>query len=738
MIHKFTLLFCLHFPFAVLSQSQELQKLTLNDSVSILLDLSDEKELQHDLNASLKYAMDAVKYAESEKDDYSLSVSFYVLGNCFDRLKDADSALESYQKALELGKKINAYKVVINSYNGLGNIYCEFKDDLKTGKLYYEQSALYAQKTGKPKDLFISNLNLAWTYLDLDEIDKAYQKLIAARESLEISEKQSYNPHFAANLELQFARYHKFKKNTEKALLYIENSKKIALDNDMYEDLIEIYKVRFEIYNSIKDFPKAIESLKEKQSYQNKLYDSDKLIEAERLKMAFEFENYERKLATARDEKIYLEKIAQSNKRIIQITTIAIGLLLLIILLMYISYRNVKKTNELRYTNKKLEEAKIKAEQLTKLKSDFISNVSHELRTPLYGITGITSILLRDKESFSKHKEVLGALKFSSDHLLNLVNNVLKLGKIESQEIGEETKTAINLPELITSITITVDAFVRERGNHIDINIAPDIAKVFYKIDGLKLSEILYNLINNAVKFTNCGVITVEAHKTSSSIGRQNIPFDEILFVVKDTGLGIPKEKQKIIFEAFKQVNEQENIYDGVGLGLTIIKDILQNMGSTIHLESELGEGSTFSFTLNLERSDIPQSTAQGIKDPLESKRLLLAEDNKVCQIVSSKLIKQLGHEYTMVENGEEAINEYDKGGFDIVLMDLNMPVIDGYEASVRIIEKYPTAQIVALTATDISQVRDKCLKAGMISVLNKPLTREELEKTIQGLSVEW
>jgi signal transduction histidine kinase len=453
--------------------------------------------------------------------------------------------------------------------------------------------------------------------------------------------------------------------------------------------------------------------------------------------MAFEFESYERKLATARDEKIYLEKIAQSNKRIIQITTIAIILLLLIILLMYISYRNVKRTNELRYTNKKLEEAKSKAEQLTKLKSDFISNVSHELRTPLYGITGITSILLQDKESFSKHKDVLGALKFSSDHLLNLVNNVLKLGKIESQETEGECRIATNLRELITSITITVDALVRERGNHIDVNISPEIKEVFYKIDGSKLSEILYNLINNAVKFTNCGVITVEAHKTSSSIGSHNTPFDEILFIVKDTGLGIPKEKQKIIFEAFKQVNEQENIYDGVGLGLTIIKDILQNMGSTIHLESELGEGSTFSFTLNLERSDIPQSTAQDIKDPLASKRLLLAEDNKVCQIVSSKLIKQLGHEYTMVENGEEAIIEYDKGGFDIVLMDLNMPVIDGYEASVRIIEKYPTAQIVALTATDISQVRDKCLKAGMISVLNKPLTREELEKTIQALSVE-
>lgn len=735
MIYKLAFFFSLCFPFAVLSQSQEKKKLTLNDSVDILLDISDEKELQHDLNASLKYAMDAVKYAESQKDDYSLSVSLYVLGNCFDRLKDADSAVESYQKALELGKKISAYKVVINSYNGLGNVYCEFKDDLKTGKFYYEQSALYAKKTAKPEDLFISNLNLAWTYLDLNDIDKAYQKLIAARESLDIAEKHSYNPHFATNLELQFARYHKFKKNTEKALSYIENSTKIALDHDMYEDLIEIYSERFEIYNSIKDFPKAIESLKAKQAYQNRLYDSDKLIEAERLKMAFEFQNYERQLATARDEKIYLEKITLSNKRIILITTIAIVLLLLIILLMYIAYRNAKKTNELRYTNKKLEEAKIKAEQLTKLKSDFISNVSHELRTPLYGITGITSILLQDKESFSKHKDVLGALKFSSDHLLSVVNNVLKIGKMESQETGEETKTDINLRELMTSITITADAFVRERGNAIHVNISPEIAERLYKIEGLKLAEVLYNLINNAIKFTNCGVITVAVHRVSSSLGSGNTAFDELLFEVKDTGLGIPKEKQKIIFEAFKQVNEQENIYDGVGLGLTIIKDTLKNMGSTIHLESELGVGSTFSFTLNLERSEAPQWTAQRIKKPLVSKRFLVAEDNKVCQIVSGKLIKQLGHEYTMVKNGEQAISEYDNGGFDMVFMDLNMPGIDGYEASVRILEKYPNAQIVALTATEISQVRDKCLKAGMISILNKPLTREELEKTIYALS---
>lgn len=717
------------------SQSQELQKFILNDSVSILLDLSDKKTAQNDLNASLKHAMEAVTYAETEKDDYSLSVSLYVLGNCFDRLKDADNAIKNYQKAIELGKKINAHKVVLNSYNGLGNVYCEFEDDLKTGKFYYEQSALYAKKTGEPKDLFISNLNLAWTYLDLNEIDKAYQELIAARESLDIAEKQSYIPHFASNLELQFARYYQLKKNTKKALLYIENSKKIALDHDMYEDLIEIYKVRFEIYNSLKNFPEAIESLKEKQSYQNRLYDSDKLIEAERLKTAFEFENYERKLETARDEKIYLEKIAQSDKRIILITSIAIALLLLIILLMYISYNNAKKTDELRYTNKKLEEAKAKAEQLIKLKSDFISNVSHELRTPLYGITGVTSILIQDKESFAKHNDLLAALKFSSDHLLNLVNNVLKIGKIESQELEEDIQTDINLREIIASTTITLNNLVLERGNTIDINISPEITEVFYKTDGLKLSEILYNLINNAVKFTNCGVITVEAHKTSSTIANDNTPFDEILFAVKDTGVGIPKEKQKIIFDAFKQVNDQENIYDGVGLGLTIIKDILKKMGSTIHLESELGMGSIFSFTLSLERSKNPQSRVQSLENPLVSKRLLVVEDNKVCQIVSSKLIKQLGHEYSMVENGKEAIIEYDKGGFDFVLMDLNMPVIDGYDASIAILEKHPTAQIVALTATDISQVRDKCVKAGMISVLNKPLTREQLEKTIKALS---
>lgn len=716
-------------------EAQEVQKLALNDSVKSLLDLSDQKQLQNNLNASLKYAMDAVQYAESEKDDYSLGESLYVLANCFDRLKDADNAIESFQKAIEIGKKINAYQILSISYNGLGNIYCELKDDLKTGTFYHEQSAVYAQKSGRAMDTFIANLNLAWTYLDINEIEKAQEKLIVAKESLDLVEKESYKPHFAANLDLQFARYYGYKENIEKALRYIENSTNIALENDLYEDLIEIYKVRFEIYNSIKDFPKAIESLQEQQSYQNKLYDRDKLVEAERLKMAFKFENYERELTIARDEKRYLEKITQSNKRIIVITIIAIILLLLIMLLMYISYKNAKKTDELRFTNKKLEEAKIKAEQLTKLKTDFISNVSHELRTPVYGITGITAILLQEKESFSQHKEVLGALKFSSDHLLNLVNNVLKLEKIESKETVGETKSSENLRELITSIIITVDAFARERGNLIDVHIPPEINEVCYKVEKLKLSEVLYNLINNAIKFTNCGTITIEALKMSSSIGNGNASFDEIRFVIKDTGIGIAQEQQKAIFEAFKQVNEQENIYDGVGLGLTITKDILQHMGSTIHLESELGVGSTFSFTLNLERCDNSNSTVVGIKESSVTKRILLVEDNKICQMVSSKLIKQLGHEYSIAENGKEAIIAYDKGGFDIVLMDLNMPVMDGYEAALEIIKKYPDAHIVALTATDIGQARDKCLKAGIHSILNKPLTQDQLEKVINVIS---
>jgi len=386
----------------------------------------------------------------------------------------------------------------------------------------------------------------------------------------------------------------------------------------------------------------------------------------------------------------------------------------------------------LKARNKQLEIAKNQAEKSSELKSNFISNVTHELRTPLYGVVGLTSLLLKSNDLSTKDTKFLKSLKYSGDYLLNLVNDILQIGKIESQKI-ELKNVTVNIRVLLENIVNSFDYRLEETNNQVQVTIDKNIPE-FIKCDNVRLSQVLINLIGNSIKFTENGKIDIR-------IKLINIEGDHVSlrFEVEDDGPGIPKEKQKIIFENFSQLDENSNTnYQGTGLGLPITKNIIELFDSNLEVESELEIGTTFGFELTFE---IDREAKPKIKETKHVKgetisltkkyKILVAEDNKINQIVTQNLLQRENYECVIAKNGLEALDAHRETNFDLILMDINMPVMNGNEStkSIRAFDK--TTPIIALTAADIEQVKADYKLIGFDGIITKPFDNYEFFQTI-------
>lgn len=393
---------------------------------------------------------------------------------------------------------------------------------------------------------------------------------------------------------------------------------------------------------------------------------------------------------------------------------VSVAIILMLISLFFALKRRKKLVAQLGDKNQEYLEAKRQSEKLAQVKSTFFSTVSHELRTPLYGVIGLTSILLEDK-SITHHKKDLKSLKFSADYLLALINDVLQINKIDSKTIEEEI-TIFNIEELVNSILDSFEYMRLQNKNNFTISIESDVPN-YIKGNASRLSQILMNLIGNAVKFTEEGSVEVKI-----SAPKREQEEVTLLFEIIDTGIGIAAEKHQIIFEEFSQVDAVNYEYQGTGLGLPIVKKLLNLSGSSIRLKSELGKGSTFSF-------ELPFKIAKGIEkkssiidiQSLNKKRILVAEDNRINQIVTQKILEQNGMSCVVTENGEEAILKLQETSFDLILMDLNMPVKYGFTASKEIRTFNKDIPIIALTAVEIEEMRNEIFDSGMNDIIVKP-----------------
>ena len=372
--------------------------------------------------------------------------------------------------------------------------------------------------------------------------------------------------------------------------------------------------------------------------------------------------------------------------------------------------------------------AKIKAEESERLKSTFLENLSHEIRTPMNAIIGFTDLMITTSLNEDEKKEYLSIIHKSGTGLISIIEDLIEMSKIDTNQI-EPNYTDIDLDKCLIELYNTIKVNIPKSKN-IDFYIIESKTCLFYnvKVDEVKLKQIIINLVYNAIKFTEEGYVAFGYEILDEG------ELDFIEFTIKDTGIGISKENQKTIFDRFKRVESDLTIEKGgLGLGLAITKAYVEMMGGTISIGSNQNKGTVFTFKIPLKYDKTNKIDVQKISDmqhemQLDKKTILIAEDDNINFLLIKKMLQATNHEIIRAENGQVAVAiALENPSIDIVLMDIKMPIMNGYEAFEKITEIRPDLPIIAQTAHASEEDREKVNSMGFTDYITKPINKELL-----------
>ena len=718
MKYHFFILFCFFNSF-LYSQSKK-----NTDSVFYYNKLVNKNLGNKKYREAVYYTQKSINFCELNHKHEGLANQTFKLGKIYYKQHKYDEALKSFHRSVASfdSVKPTCTKVLALHYIGVANT---AKGDYEIAAIYYKKAELLLNQLKMVDHAEVLNFQKAMalkTNKNLPLAAKSFHEIIEKPDNPSILKTKSDAYYQLGLIETQLKR-------NDSAIIYLEN----ALDyNTKSNNLAQKSKIILAIsqyYKQHKNFDLAYSYLDE--HYQLENY----ILKLKNAKIDLnEFEKFKKNqslnntIKRESEEKIQLKTYRYSKL----VSILAIALISILSLLSLALYKNniIRNQNNLllREKNKELVLAKNKAEKASKARSEFLSTVSHELRTPLNAINGITHLLLEDNPKKTQLK-YLESLKFSGNYLTTFINEILEINKIDSTKVEIENIT-FNLKELLFNIQSSLKELATANKNYFNLEIDESIPDNLIG-DPTKISQIILNLINNALKFTQNGNVNVIAKLYTKEEDGATVYFE-----IVDTGIGIPEDKLQTVFESFSQGSIEVNRkYGGTGLGLTIVKKLIELLGGEIKLKSEVGKGSTFTFKLKFKINNEPLEVVEEAKPyndkQLKHKSILLIEDNKINQMITRKMLENKAITCEIIDNGEDAVELLKVKRFDMILMDVHLPGINGTTATKLIREFDKTTPIIALTAISLDENRDMLLSYGMNDVITKPFVPDEFYSTI-------
>ena len=713
MIKQF-ILFLAVFTSSSFAQSVYKEVAKITDSTDYYLEIGlFNKEEKKSVSNAIQFTEKAIAFAKKNDQKSKLGDGYLQLATIYYDIDKNELSIDNYIRAINVSNKKNPTANLALAYYGLGKCYLK-KNKIAVAEIYFEKASTLYESLNFTEAIELINLQKGI-------INKEKKQYATASSILQsVIENLADDSFITTKIEAyyQLGEIEMAQENYEKAINYYTLANTANANNksdfSITKRILKQLSVAFE---KTKNTKQSLVFLKKYTQLSDSIHSHLNFNASENMIDKIQFDEQLKKIEQLDKEKKSQQKTLRFSKLIF---ILSIALISILSLLSFSLYKNNKIRNSsnklLEEKNKELTLEKEKAELASKARAEFLSTVSHELRTPLNAINGITYLLLQEKPKASQ-LNYLKSLEFSGSYLLHFINDILEINRLESDKIQVENIN-FNIKELIENITISFKEFIQENNTKCHLQIDPSISD-YLKGDPTKLSQIVINLLNNAIKFSKNGTVwfTIKnLHEDEKHI--------KLHFEIKDNGIGIPKEKQETIFDSFSQGSVEINrTYGGTGLGLSIVKKILELMDSTIHLTSESGKGSAFSFELLFEKGQksetiiIPKTTiVEGNK-----KVVLLVEDNKINQMITQKMLENMGISCVILDSGEDAIENARTNSYDLILMDVHLPGMSGTDATTVIRSFDSTTPIIALTAISLNENKETLLSFGMNEVITKP-----------------
>jgi signal transduction histidine kinase/CheY-like chemotaxis protein/HPt (histidine-containing phosphotransfer) domain-containing protein len=665
--------------------------------------------------AALDAHYSALRNNEQIKNQEGVCLSNLFIGQVYQEKGEFQIAEGFYEISLEIAKEINCSLCLSKCNSRLGDLsYVQGKENLS---LQYYLVALEAiSLTNNIEELAEVNRNVGFLHKNAKRNDLAlehYLNSLSDFERINNKEKQSI-------LCFEIGAIYQAENEVDLALLYMKTSLGLAEKTGLKAYIKKGYENLANVYEKNEEHKLAYEYLK----YYLAIKDTREISE---LEAQLDIENKNQEILLLNKEKQFKAQELKNKNFVTNIILLVFFVVIVLALFLFFALKQKNKINiQLKIANEDANRSRMD-------KEEFFAYTSHEIRTPLNAVVGM-SRLLGETDLNPGQQKYLRTINSSAQNILFLVNDVLDLSKIESGTIELET-VDFSIQNIINELINSLDFKLREKNVSLISRLDQSIPKVLMG-DPHRINQIVLNLVDNAIKFTAdgevCIAITV-THETEKSIS--------VLFEISDTGIGIRKSRLDTIFDSFKQeTTHTTRQYGGTGLGLAITKNLIQLMNSKIHLESTYGEGSRFSFELELKKSKnktLSVGTSNNSAQPLRDIKVLVVDDNTLNREIFFDLINNYKNnvEVEMADDGKMALLKVKQSNYDIILMDIQMPIMDGYEAT-RQIRKLKGSKastpIIAMTAHVLDGVAEKCGQAGMDDYISKPINLAILNQIIK------